>query len=200
MPGARVNPRARDSLGRAGIAVSASAGLAFQRLIFDPAIGAVLEDAPNVVVVAQGAVGSAYALPKGVKPIRAAGGPPQPPTPAIFPAVGSPTTAFKVKLPTAAQRHAHRTPVLDWLLIGTPGGQCFAGFLPRLPPLVASASIRVAGNVTYVYTLKPTNVHRHTWCTGRYELGVVPDYSSPAPASRLGPDVLPGNSIYFQVK
>ena len=198
MPGATVDRHARDSLGRPGVAVSASSGPAFGRMIFDPATGALLENAPHVAVVAQGVVDSASTLPRGISPIRPAGAPSQPQTPAISPAVGNPTTAFRLKIPARGQ--ARRAPALDWLLIGTPPARCFAGFLPRLPPLVASAGIRVAGKLTYVYRLGPADLHRDTWCAGRYELGVVPAYSPRAPSSQLGPDALPGASVYFQVK
>jgi hypothetical protein len=202
MPGARVNAHAHDSLGRAGVAISTSAGLSFQRLIIDPGTGALLEDAPDVTVVAQGVVDSAYALPNGVRPIRAAGAPPPPQTPGVLPALGKPTTVFTLKLPTPAQRHSGPAPVLDWLLLGTPGSRCFAGFLPRVPPLVASASIRIAGRLTYVYKLSaPIGVRQHNWCRGRYELTVLPEYSHHSHTSQLPPSTSPnyGSSLYFQV-
>jgi hypothetical protein len=203
MPGARVNAHAHDALGRPGVAVSASAGLAFQRLIFNPATGALLEDAPYVAVVAQGVVSSPYALPKGITPTRPAGAPPQPQTPAISPAVGNPTTVFKVRLSSPALRQPRRAPVLDWLLIGTPGPRCFAGFLPRLPPLVASASVRLADSLTSVYKLGPQiSVRRRSWCPGRYELTVLPDYSHRSHTSQLPESTSPdyGSSIFFQVR
>lgn len=173
-PGTTVNTHARDSLGRLGVAVSASAGLAFERLIFNPATGALLERAPNVTVVAQGAVDSAYALPKAIGPIRAPGVPPQPQASVISPAVGTPTTVFRLMLP-APTRRARRAPTLDVTLIGSPGLRCFAGFAPPLAALAASASVRLAGRLSYVYRLNPSLVHRQTWCPGRYELAVAPD-------------------------
>jgi hypothetical protein len=201
-PGARVNARARDSLGRPGVAVSASAHRAFWRLIFDPRTGALLEEAPNVAVVTQGVVGSAFSLPKRVSPILAPGAPPEPKAPTISPAAGDPTAVFRVMLATAARRRSRRAPALDWVLIGTAGSRCFAGFVSRLPPLVASASIRLAARLTYVYQLTPSSVHRQTWCPGRYELTVVPDYSPRPQASYPPPSVSPGlgSSIYFQVR
>lgn len=203
MPGARVNAHAHDALGRPGVAVSASAGPAFERVMFNPATGALLENAPDVTVVAQGAVDSAHALPNGLRPIRATGAPPQPQTPVISPAVGNPTTIFTVKLSAPAERQSRRAPVLDWLLIGTPGPRCFAGFLPRLPPLVASASLRIAGSLTHVYRLgPPISVRRRSWCPGRYELTVLPDYSHSSRSSQLPPSTSPdnGSSIFFQVR
>lgn len=202
IPGARVNAHARDSLGQPGVAVSASSGPAFQRLIFDPATGALLESAPYVPVIAEGVVNSPYALPHAVRPIRAAGAPAQPQSPEISPAVGNPTTVFTVKLPSPAVRRPQRAPVLDWLLIGTPGPRCFAGFLPHLPPLVASTSVRLAASFTSVYKLgPPIGVHRHGWCPGTYELTVIPDYSHPSRTSQLPPRTSPdyGSSTFFRV-
>lgn len=202
VPGARVDAHVRDSLGRRGVAVSVFSGPTFQRLIFDPATGALLEDAPRVPVTAQGIVNSPYALPKGVGPIRAAGAP-APPQPAqISPAVGNPATVFEVKLSSPARRRSLRAPVLDWLLIGTPGPRCFAGFLPRLPPLEVSA-VRLADSLTDIYKLgPPIAVRRSSWCPGRYELTVVPDYSRRSPTSQLPQGTSPdyGSSIFFRVR
>lgn len=66
LPSVRINAHARDSLGRPGIAVTASAGLRMQRLIFDPATGGLLEG-PKGTVVAHGVVHSVYAMrgPRG---------------------------------------------------------------------------------------------------------------------------------------
>ena len=201
MPGAKVNRHAHDALGRPGVAVSASAGPAVQRLIFDPATGALLENAPAVAVVADGAVNSPYALPNNVRPIRAAGAPPQPQTPAVFPRVGNPTTVFTVKLPRATRGSSRRAPVLDWRLIGTPGPRCYAGFLPRLPPLVASAGVRQAAGLVDVYKLTPSSVRRRSWCPGRYELTTLPDYSQRPHASQRPPSISPddGSSMIIQV-
>jgi hypothetical protein len=198
-PGTRVNVHARDSLGRRAVAVSGSAGPAFQRLMFDPATGALLEQAPGIAVVAQGVVDSPDALPKGLSPIRAAGGPPQPLTPAIAPRIGNAMTIFKLRLASPARPGPQPAPALEWVMIGTPGN-CFGGFLPRLPPLVTSASVQRTGNLAYVYRLSPMNVHRRTWCPGRYELTVLPTYSR-HPQAPPNPDLSPGlgSSVYFRV-
>jgi hypothetical protein len=68
---------------------------------------------------------------------------------------------------------------------------------------VASASVRLAGSLTYVYNLSPpVNVHRQRWCAGRYELTVLPDASHRSHASQLPPSTSPdyGSSIFFQVR
>ncbi len=196
IPGASVNTRARDPLGRRGVAVSASAGLSFQRLIFDPRNGALLEAAPKVVVVAQGVVDSAYGLPNGVESVRPPGAPPQPQMPAITPSTGNQATVFTLKLSAGADRQSRHPPRLDGLLIGTPGPECFPTFSPQPLPLVASTSVRVGGRLTDVYRLSPISVNRRAWCPGRYELTVIPKYAG-------GSTYLPsgvGSSIYFEVR
>lgn len=200
MPGALVNQRAHDSLGRPGVAVSASAGAAFERLIFDQASGALLENAPKVAVAAQGVAGSPYALPKGVTPVHAPGAPPQPRAPAISPAVGNRMSVFKLTLSQSHRQGSQRRPALNWLLIGTPGARCFAAFVPQLPPLNASPYTRLAGGLTYIYRLTPASVHRRTWCPGRYELTVVPDHSPRQREPYLGAARNLGSTIYFQVR
>ncbi|MBV9798635.1 MAG: hypothetical protein JO039_11375 [Solirubrobacterales bacterium] len=196
IPGASVNARARDSLGRQGVAISASGGVSFQQLIIEPASGALLEDAPKVAVVAQGVVGSPYALPKGVSPVRAPGAPPQPQTPAITPRIGNPTTVFTLRLSADARGQSRQPPRLEGLLIGTPGPQCFATSAPAPIPLVASASVRRASRFTDVYRLSPISVHRRTWCPGRYELTVLPNSADRLPSPSPGA----GSSIYFEVR
>jgi hypothetical protein len=195
IPGATANTRARDPLGRRGIAVSASAGLSFQRLIFDPRNGALLEAAPKVVVIAQGVVDSAYALPNGVGPLRPPGAPPRPQMPAITPSIGNQATVFTLKLSAGADRQSRQPPRLDGLLIGTPGPECFPTSSPQPLPLVASTSVQVGGRLTDVYRLSPISVHRRAWCPGRYELTLVP---KPVGGSTYLPSGV-GSSIYFEV-
>ena len=199
MPGARVDPHAHDALGRPGIAVSAINGPAFQRLIFDPTSGALLENAPNVAVTAQGAVGSVFALPKGVSSVHAAGVPPQPQVPTISPAAGQRATVFTVTLSPSRQQRSRRPPALDWLLIGTAGPRCFATFAPQLLPLTAVGSVTHHGRLSYTYRLTPADVHRRTWCPGRYQLLVVPADPRQPNAAYLGMVRNIGSSITFEI-
>jgi hypothetical protein len=202
LPGASVNLHAHDPLGRAGIAVTASAGIATQTLIFDPVTGALLQG-PRGVVVAQGPVRSAYALPRGITPIRVAGGPPQPPTLAITPQTGNANTVFTVTLIPAGGHRSSNAPELDWIVAGTPAARCFAAGFPR--PLTASGSIRRAGAPNYVYRLGPPANSLHRWCAGRYELQVVADYSGrpwraqPKTAGTPTFSAGTGSSIFFRV-
>jgi hypothetical protein len=201
MPGARVNERARDSLGRAGVAISASHSPAYEELIFGRATGELLATAPDTVVVSQGVVDSAHALPKGVKPINPAGGPPTPLTPTISPVVGNVATTFRLTLPSPGRRSSRRPPALDWMLIGTPSDGCLGGFLPRLVPLVASAHSRRASAAEDAYMLGPAQVHRRAWCPGRYELTLLPRQSRRSRAAFPSQSTLLGlgSSIYFRV-
>jgi hypothetical protein len=201
--GARVDAHARDALGRAGVSVTSTAGMAMQRLIFDPASGALLEG-PKGVVVAQGPVASAYALPRGIRAVRAVDGPPEPPAITISPPDGNPKMVFKVMLAPEASRRPRRAPALDWIVAGTPSDRCFAHAFAR--PLSAVASIRRAGELTYVYRLRPPATALHAWCPGRYELQVVADYSGhvwrapPKPAGSPTFSAGTGSSIYFRVR
>ncbi|MGN6166934.1 MAG: hypothetical protein ACTHQQ_02010 [Solirubrobacteraceae bacterium] len=201
--GARLNLHAHDPLGRAGISVTATDGIAMQRLIFDPATGALLEG-PKGVVVAQGAVGSPYALPRGIRPVRAVHGPPEPPALTISPPAGNPKTDFKLTLAPAGSRHSDKAPTLDWIVAGSPSERCFASGFAR--PLSAAASIRRAGELTYVYRLHPPATGLHAWCPGRYELQVVADYSGRvgrAPDKAAGSPSFSagtGSSTYFQAR
>ena len=196
LPGVRVNPHASDPLGRHGVSITATAGLALQRLIFDPATGALLAG-PKGSIVAQGIVDSLYDLPKWTAPVRVAGGPAVPALLAISPRIGGRATSFRLTVHPAGRQ---RAPALDWVLAGTPGEQCFPRGFPR--PLRASVIARRA----YVYELAPAQLARQTWCPGHYELQVVTDYAArPAHTWRPG---MPGptfssgigTSIYFEVK
>ncbi len=174
-----------------------------QRLIFDPVTGALLTG-PKGTVLAQGVANSIYDLPRGVATVRAVGGPPVPGELAISPRIGRRTTSFRLTLRPAGGHGAHRSrrvlPQLDWLLAGTPGEQCFPRGFPR--PLRASGIARGV----YTYELGPAELGRQTWCPGRYELQVVPDYArGPARGWRPG---MPGptfssgigTSAYFEVR
>jgi hypothetical protein len=202
LPGAAINAHAHDALGRAGVAVTASAGIARQRLIFSPATGALLQG-PKGVVVAQGRVNSAYALPPGIGPIRPDGGPVEPATLTISPLVGNPRTAFALTLTSARGRRSHKAPALDWTVAGTPGPQCFAHGARR--PLLASSTVGRAGVSTYLYRLLPPTTRLHAWCPGRYELQVLPDYSGRRWRAPPNTGATPtfsagaGSSVYFHV-
>ena len=101
IPGVRYDGHVRDALGRAGVGVSAGRpGSEFQ-LIFDPATGALLGQHSPVVgdsaTLAAGVVGSITTLPAGLAPIAGPRGL-APVTVRVSPAVGTPSTAFAVRL------------------------------------------------------------------------------------------------------
>jgi hypothetical protein len=218
LTGASVNARARDSLDRPGVAVSApepgSENSQFtRRLVFDPTSGTLLEGGGlyEGPVLAQGVVDSVYALPRRVSPVRAVGALPAPQTLAISPATGNPTRVFKVTLFSSISSRRQRPPKLDWSVAGTPPLRCFTP--GPLPPLRPSTTIRRAGRLGYVYRLGPPPAHGNAWCRGRYELQVAPTYSRrfQPPRSRwfyplhnsiryqrISPGI--GSSIVFQVR
>ena len=120
--------------------------------------------------------------------------------PTISPAAGQPATVFTVTLSPSRQQRSRRPPALDWLLIGTPGPRCFATFAPQLPPLTAVGSVTHHGRLSYTYRLTPADVHRRTWCPGRYQLLVVPADPRQPNAAYLGMVRNIGSSITFQIK
>jgi hypothetical protein len=197
VPGVSLNPNVSDPLGRRGESITATAGMAMQRLIFDPATGALLVG-PKGTIVSQGIVGSLYALPRGTAPLQASGGPPVPAALAITPRIGGATTSFRLRLLPVGGR---RAPRLDWVIAGTAGQQCFARGAAQ--PLRA---VGRTGAAAYTYVLGPGQLGRQTWCPGRYELQVVPDYArrpasgwqpgTPGPSFSSGI----GTSIYLAVK
>lgn len=107
-------------------------------------------------------------------------------------------------LTSSVRSRPRQPPALEWVLAGTPGPRCFAPGSAQ--PLHAAASISSAGNLTYVYALRSSRAHGHTWCPGRYELNVVPDYSgrsqASVPVSAGSPTFSPlmGSSIFFQIR
>jgi hypothetical protein len=228
LPGVTVNPHARDSLGRAGVMVTASAPhWQPASFIFDPGTGELLTGppmdggppdvaGPASSVVAQGYVDSVTALPPGVKPIRGVGKPPtwpSPPPPAmigISPTVGGPHTVFTVTLAGNPGARSRPAPTV-WLgLTGSAGRGIYRGpNAAAFDPCFSQTSVRAelfrtiqrAGRLTFVYRLRPLRRHGHTWCRGRYQLGIQvfpnpipPRYTTPP---YVGPS---GTSIYFAVR
>jgi hypothetical protein len=226
LPGVKVNPNARDPLGRPGVLVSASyPHWEPVRFMFDPITGELLTGQPMnggppdvsgapSTVVAQGLVNSVTALPAGVKAIRGAGAPPlwpSPPTPAmisISPAVGRPTTAFTVTLAATAGDRPRPAPTV-WLGVsagsagrGTYRGgnvfdPCLARTSTRARPV---ATTRRAGKLIYVYRVRPP-ARTRTWCRGRYQLGIQV-FPNPLPRRYTTPPYTgpSGTSIYFTVR
>lgn len=182
---------------------------------------------PASTVVAQGPVDSITALPQGVQPIVGVGAPPispSPPMPAIetvSPAVGGPTTTFKVLLAATPGERARPAPTAQLGITGSAGyGIYHAGkpaFSPRgafLPdnqgddPCLPQTSVRVwpattirrAGKLVYVYEVGPQSFHLRAWCAGRYQLGLQTS-PNPLPPHYTTPPYTGGSgaSVYFQV-
>jgi hypothetical protein len=201
LPATSVDHRARDSLGRRGVSVSASEpgsedSQFTRRLVLDPATGSLLQGGglDGGAAVAQGVVDSVYELPKGVSSVGAVGAPPAPQTLSISPAIGNPKTVFKVTLFARARRRS--SPALDWSVAGTAPLRCFAR--GALLPLRASTTIRRAGGLEYVYRVRPPRARGNAWCPGRYELEVAPTDTRPLQPARSQWFYPLHNSIRYQ--
>ncbi len=227
LPGVTVTPGARDRLGRAGVQVSASyPNWQSAAFIFDPGSGEVLTGPlfhggpPDVaghgsVVVVQGQVDSVTALPPGVKAITAVSQPPlwpAPPKPrmiAIAPASGGPHTVFTLALAATSGERAHPAPTV-WVGIADSGGaSTYRRGNNRVDPCLWPYSVRVwpvgrtrrAGALVFLYRLDPSLLHRRSWCSGRYELGLqvfpnpIPQHYTTPPYTGPG-----GTSTYFRVR
>ena len=179
-------------------------------------------------VVAQGTVDSITALPKNVQPISGVGAPPlwrSPPSPTIEtvqPTVGGPRTVFTVLLAGVPGQRPKSAPTA-WLgVTGSVGyGIYHAGkqafnrsgiFLPGnqgvdpcLPPTSVrvwpTTTIRRAGQLVFVYRVRPQRFHLRAWCPGRYSVGfdvlpnpLPPHYTTPP---YTGPS---GTSTYIDVR
>jgi hypothetical protein len=216
LPGVTVTPDARDSLGRVGVMVSATYPR-WQpiRFIFDPRTGELLTGLPfaggppdvaggDSTVVVQGEVNSVTALPARVKPIQAVSAPPiwpAPPPPrmiALSPMTGRPHTLFSLALAAVRGERVHPAPTV-WLGVTDSGGTgCVALNSARVRP---ARTTRNAGGLLYIYRVGPRLFRRHSWCSGRYELGiqVVPN---PVPSHFTTPPYVgpAGSSIYFKVR
>lgn len=207
-----VNRHARDSLGRPGVAVTASPPHYPghyepdpMRLIFDPATGALLAQpgfgAPSVVT-SQGSVNTIGELPKNVSQIRAPGSLPKPPIVAITPVIGDPRTVFKIQVTAPSRASAsRRAPRLGGGVSGPVYRGCSSGFStptpPSPPPFLSfpgTTTSQGRGHFAYVYRLKPPIGTGNTWCAGRYQLQL--DTSGLGPPGPSGV----GTAIYFQVK
>jgi hypothetical protein len=179
-------------------------------------------------VVVQGPVGSITALPKNVQPLPGVGAPPlwpSPPPPTIEtvkPSLGGPRTVFTVLLggvpgqrpesaPTAwlgvtgsagyGIYHAGK-PAFDRRGISLPGNQ---GSDPCLPPTSVrvwpTTTIRRAGQLVFIYRVRPQSSHLRAWCPGRYSVSfnVLP---SPLPRHYTTPPYTgpSGTSTYINIK
>ena len=110
LPGVRYDGRATDALGRPGIAVSVGTHVHRMRMIFNRAIGALLQASTLVpgsldgvklgaitqTIAAQGIARSLNTLPAAVHPVGHMQQ--SPPTIAISPRTGTPTTTFSLAL------------------------------------------------------------------------------------------------------
>jgi hypothetical protein len=165
IPGVRYDGHVHDSLGRAGVGVSAGRPGSEFELIFDPATGALLgEHSPLIgdsATVAAGVVDSITALPKGVAPIAAPRSIARVPL-AVRPAIGAKRTTFQVHLRQRVS-DAH----YSFMVTGPTGPACRPVLLPLAPPRFVGGSR--AGR-ELVHRLRPP---AGGWCAGSYKVQVL---------------------------
>ena len=163
-----VDRRARDSLGRPGVAVTTSpprypGHYDPIRLIFDRATGALLAQpgfGAQGIVTAQGVTNSIRKLPRDASPLRVSAAPPEPPTVSISPTVGGPNTVFKVAL-TASPRVGASAPRLGGGVSGPVYRGCASGFNRPTPPAPPRGSRSPAApRRTRAYPCTPTGSNR----------------------------------------
>jgi hypothetical protein len=173
-------------------------------LIFDRTTGALLAQpgfGSQGVVTAQGVADSTYALPKGVSPVRAASAPPAPAPPmvAISPAVGDPTTVFRVEVSARADA-SNSAPKPGTIISGPVFRGCTSGYNKPTPPSpfptlsYPGTTTTRAGKLVYVYRLKPPVGTGNRWCAGRYQLQL--DTAGLGPPGPSGA----GTASYFRVQ
>lgn len=216
LPGVTVTPDAHDSLGRYGVMVGATyPHWEPVRFIFDPGTGELMTGLPfaggppdvagsGSLVVVQGEVASVTALPAGVKPIRAVSAPPiwpAPPPPrmiALTPTVGRPHTIFSLALAAISGERPRRAPTVSIGITGSGGARCLA---PYSGPVKPTRTARTPDGFTYIYRIAPSLIRRHSWCPGRYSLGIQV-FPNPIPRRYTTPPYVgpSGTSIYFAVK
>lgn len=202
LPGITYQGKARDPIGRTGVAISVGTGGYRTRMIFDPNSGELLANAQGTdlisTVVAQGVVDSINQLPANVAPVP--GTPRQAPQLlTISPRVGDARTLFTLTLPAPRSASQHgRAPLLAAYLLGPTGPGCrfWASRSPfaRIPP--GSVTRHSASSRTYTYRLGPPAIGQSAWCPGRYQLQATP-FQNNQPITI--PDQT-GNAIYFEVR
>ena len=165
IPGVRYDGNVHDSLGRAGVGVSAGRPGSEFELIFDPATGALLgEHSPMIgdsATVAAGVVDSITALPHGVAPIAAPHSIARVPL-AVRPAIGAKRTAFEVRLRQRVSNARY-----SFMVTGPTGPACRPVLLPVAPPRFVGGS---KAGTTLVHRLHPPT---GGWCAGSYEVQVL---------------------------
>jgi hypothetical protein len=169
VPGVRYDGHVHDALGRAGVGVSAGRpGSQFQ-LIFDPATGALLGQHSPVVgdsaTLADGVVGSMTALPAGLAPIAGPRGL-APVAVSVSPAVGSPSSAFAVRVRQPVSRGRYL-----FVVRGPGRPACHPVLLPAAP-IIPVRGTRAGDELAHRLAPVASTGEADRWCPGRYEVQV----------------------------
>jgi hypothetical protein len=150
-------------------------------------------------IMAQGIVSNLDTIPKGVAPVpsRVA----RPPTIAITPRTGTPTTTFtlheRLNHLISANGASGASAAMPAEMFGPtgPNGTLWASRPPlaRIPPGTVTQS---ATGALAAYRIAPNVIGRHAWCPGRYQLMI--NHTTTAPGHRSVPRSFA--AIYFEIR
>lgn len=133
-------------------------------------------------IVAQGTVSSLDALPKGLAPVPSRVR--RPPTIAITPRAGTPTTTFTIQTRLNHITTTSTAPAMTAEMFGPTGPNCtFWASRPPIARIPPGTVTRSGAGAVAAYQITPTAIGRHTWCPGRYQLMINPTTTLPGHSS-----------------
>ena len=198
LPGVRAT-NSHDAVGRAGVQV-AGGGFA---LIFDPHTGALRSTTTGTffdqgtagTIVAQAPVADAFAIPRGLRPIRSLVA--RPPAITLIPATGSPATSFTLQVRIApSQTAAKRSPLVTAQMFGPTGPNCrYWVSRPPVARITPGPVTQQRGLAFATYRITPAAIGHRAWCPGRYQLMLTP---FPSPTRPVVPRSF--TAAYFTIR
>jgi hypothetical protein len=146
-------------------------------------------------IVAQGTISSLDALPKGLAPVPSRVR--RPPTIAITPRAGTPTTTFTIQTRLNHITTASTAPGMAAEMFGPTGPNCtFWASRPPLERIPPGTVTQSASGALAAYQITPNVIGRHAWCPGRYQLMINPTTTT------TGHSSVPRSfaAIYFEIR
>jgi hypothetical protein len=146
-------------------------------------------------ITAQGSVSSLDAIPTGVAPVLSSVA--RPPTIAITPRAGTPTTTFTLRTRSTRITTASTAPGMAAEMFGPTGPNCtFWASRPPLERIPPGTVTQSASGALAAYQITPNVIGRHAWCPGRYQLMINPTTTTPGHSS------VPRSfaAIYFEIR
>lgn len=133
-------------------------------------------------IKAQGIVSSLDAIPKGVAPVPSRVE--RPPTIAITPRTGTPTTTFTLRTRLNHPATTSTVPALAAEMFGPTGPNCtFWASRPPIARIPPGTVTRSGTGAVAAYQITPNVIGRRTWCPGRYQLMINPATTVPGHSS-----------------